>query len=48
MTGVPTGLDYAGVEAAARAVGVEWTGALLDRLRIMEHAAIEAMNDARS
>ena len=48
MTGVPTGLDYAGVEAAARAVGVAWTGALLDQLRVMEHAALGVMNDARS
>ena len=48
MTGVPTGLDYAGVEAAARAVGVAWTGALLEQLRIMESAALGVMNDARS
>ena len=45
MTGVPTGLDYAGVEAAARALGTAWTGDLLEQLRIMEGAALEVMND---
>lgn len=48
MTGIPAGLDYAGVEAAARARGVAWTDDLLSRLRIMEGAALEAMADARS
>ena len=48
MTGIPTGLDYAGVEAAARALGAAWTADLLDKLKTMENAAIEAMEDARS
>lgn len=43
MTGIPAGLDYAGVEAAARALGIAWTEDLLTRIRTMEHAAIEAM-----
>lgn len=44
MTGVATGLDYAGVEAAARALGVAWTAELLEKLGVMERAALEAMN----
>ena len=44
MTGVPTGLDYAGVEAAARALGIDWTEELLRKIGVMERAAIEAMN----
>lgn len=47
MTGVATGLDYAGVEATARALGIAWSFALLEQLRIMEIAALEVMN-ARS
>ena len=47
MTGIPTGLDYAGVEATARAQGIAWTADLLSKLRTMEHAAIEAMASAR-
>ena len=45
MTGVATGLDYASVEAAARALAIAWTGELLEQLRIMETAAIGAMGD---
>ena len=48
MTGIPTGLDYAGVEAASRARGGAWTAALLEKIRVMEHAAIEVFADARS
>ncbi len=48
MTGLPTGLDYAGVEAAARARGTRWTAELLEKLRVMEHAALEVFADARS
>lgn len=44
MTGVASGLDYAGVEAAARALAIAWTDDLLDRLRVMEAAAIEVMH----
>ena len=47
MTGVETGLDYAGVEAAARALGVEWSFALLEKIRVMEDAALEVKH-ARS
>lgn len=47
MTGIPTGLDYAGVEAAARALGIAWTGELLDRLHVLETAALGVMHDAR-
>ena len=43
MTGIPAGLDYAGVEAACRAEGIEWSASLLSKIRTMEHAAIEAM-----
>ena len=43
MTGVATGLDYAGVEATARALGIAWSRDLLEKLRTMESAALEAM-----
>ena len=45
MTGIATGLDYAGVEAAARARGVPWTAQLLEKIRAMERAAIEVFAD---
>lgn len=43
MDGVPAGLDYAGVRAAAEALGVAWGRALLDGLRIMEGAAVRRL-----
>lgn len=43
MSGVPTGLDYAGVEAAARMAGIEMTEDLFGRLRVMERAALAEM-----
>ena len=46
MNGVRTGLDYAGVEAAARMAGIEVTGDLFDRLRIMERTALAASGGA--
>ena len=46
MTGIATGLDYAGVEAAARAREIPWTAETLEKLRVMEHAAVEVMADA--
>ena len=47
MGGAVTGLDLAGVEAAARAVGVAWSDDLLQRLLTLEQAALECMH-ARS
>lgn len=40
MSGVPVGLDYAGVDAAARMTGVEITPARFADLQIMEMAAL--------
>lgn len=36
----PVGLDYAGVRAAALALGVPWDNDTLDRLRVMEAEAL--------
>lgn len=43
MSGLPTGLDYAGVEAAARMAGIEMSEDLFGRLRVMERAALAEM-----
>jgi hypothetical protein len=40
MSGVPIGLDYAGVRAAAAAHGIPWTATRLADLRAMESAAL--------
>ena len=37
------GLDYAGVRAAADAIGVAWSADLLDRLRVLESVATAAL-----
>lgn len=47
MDGVPTGLDYAGVEAAARMSGIEMSATLFARLRVMEGAALAAYGETR-
>ena len=43
MAGVAVGLDYAGVEAVARALELGWTAGLLDKLRTLEAAALAAL-----
>jgi hypothetical protein len=43
MTGVPTGLDYAGVEAAARMAGLQPTPDVFRDLRHLEAGIIEAL-----
>lgn len=43
LAGVPTGLDYAGVTAAAKFMKIEPTPALFAKLRVIEAAAIEAL-----
>lgn len=35
-----TGLDYTGVEAAARAMGFEWSRPVFVRLRVLEDEAL--------
>lgn len=35
-----TGLDYTGVEAAARALGFEWSRAVFVRLRVLEDESL--------
>lgn len=48
MDGVPTGLDYAGVSAAAKALFKRpLKRALFEDLRVMELAALEAMIERR-
>lgn len=42
MAGFPAGLDLAGVHAAAAALGIAWERPLLERLRVMEAAAVTA------
>ena len=42
------GLDYAGVRAAADAIGVAWSADLLDRLRVLESVATAALARKRS
>ena len=37
------GLDYAGVRAAADAIGVAWSADLLDHLRVLESVATAAL-----
>jgi hypothetical protein len=46
--GLPVGLDYTGVEAAARALGVPMTTSLFENLRIMEGAALDELARRRS
>lgn len=41
MDGVPTGLDYLRVEAAARLAGIEMTKQLFSDLQAMESAALD-------
>lgn len=48
MSGIPTGLDYAGVAIVARAQGVALEDALFEDLQLMEAAALEAWAEARS
>jgi hypothetical protein len=43
ISGVPTGLDYQGVEAAARLAAIETTPDMFRRLRVLERAAIDAI-----
>ena len=47
MAGIPTGLDYAGVRAAADALDVAWDRDLIGRLRTMEREALAAMAELR-
>lgn len=41
-TGLPTGLDYAGVRAAAAALRLRWDADTLRRLSVIEAAALAA------
>jgi len=41
MTGQRQGYDYPGLEAAARLSGIELDPELFERMRVLEHAAIE-------
>ena len=43
MAGTPTGLDYPGVEAAARLLGREMTPELFRDIRVMEAAALDEL-----
>lgn len=47
MDGIPVGMDYAGVESAARMAGVVMTARLFGDLRVMELAALEAWSEER-
>ena len=47
MDGVVLGLDYAGVAAAARAVGMRLKGELFESLQVMESAALAALHKRR-
>lgn len=44
---IRTGLDYVGVEAAARGLDLEWDEGLFDGLAIMEHATLELEREQR-
>lgn len=47
MSGLATGLDYAVLPMAARALGVALTGELLRRLKVIEAEALGAMAERR-
>ena len=47
MTGVPVGLDYAALPAVCGALAVTLDGELLQRLRLIEAAALGAMAERR-
>ncbi|MEO5341098.1 MAG: DUF1799 domain-containing protein [Magnetococcus sp. MYC-9] len=48
MDGMPTGLDYAGVEAAARMAAIPLTPTLFRDLQTMEAAALSAWEEERN
>jgi hypothetical protein len=48
MNAIATGLDYAGVEAAARLACLQTDPATFDGLRIMEAAALNAMREKQT
>lgn len=48
MTGVPTGLDYAALPVAARALRLRLTGDVLRRLQVIEAEALAALAEARA
>jgi hypothetical protein len=43
MGGVPLGLEYPGLEAASRMMGVAMTPELFESVRVMEFAALEVL-----
>lgn|GEM_PF-2785463 len=45
---IRTGLDYVGVEAAARGLGLTWNDALLDGLAVMEQATLDVERKQRA
>ncbi|GAB0058049.1 hypothetical protein SIID45300_02389 [Candidatus Magnetaquicoccaceae bacterium FCR-1] len=47
MDGIPVGLDYIAVDAAARMAGIVITPRLFDDVRVMEMAALEAWSGER-
>lgn len=47
MAGTPTGLDYAVLPAACRALGLRYNARLLARLKIIEAEALRAMAEER-
>lgn len=48
LAGVPTGLDYAALPVAARALRLRLDEAMLARLRVMEGAWLEAALERRA
>lgn len=46
MTGIPTGLDYAGCRAAVAALGLRWR-AVFEGLRLMELEVLGAQAERR-
>lgn len=47
LSGVPIGLDYVALHLASQALGVAWTGRLLDKLRVLEAEALRALAERR-
>lgn len=45
--GTPVGLDYAAIEPTARMLDLTAEADLFERLRVLEHAALEAFLEAR-
>ncbi|MBF0418307.1 MAG: DUF1799 domain-containing protein [Magnetococcales bacterium] len=48
MDGIPVGLDYIAMEAAARMAGIVITPRLFDDVRVMEMSVLKIWSEARS